>query len=74
MPLKDILKSSSEYKRLWVESIKIAVHSFMVVHKRTPLQLAITDFFHSNSSQNNTLQDQTTDWRHSGTDYIPMLI
>eukprot|EP00957_Ditylum_brightwellii_P000008 385-Ditylum_brightwellii.AAC.1 len=36
LDMKDRLQSSPESKRLWLESIRIAVHNFLVVHKRTP--------------------------------------
>eukprot|EP00957_Ditylum_brightwellii_P038609 2918835-Ditylum_brightwellii.AAC.1 len=43
--MKDRLQSSSESKQLWLESIRIAVHDFLVVHNCMPSQRAITDFF-----------------------------
>eukprot|EP00957_Ditylum_brightwellii_P012209 922330-Ditylum_brightwellii.AAC.1 len=39
------LMTSPESKRLWLESVKITMHDFKVVHKRTPAQSVITDFF-----------------------------
>eukprot|EP00957_Ditylum_brightwellii_P198807 15153759-Ditylum_brightwellii.AAC.1 len=43
--MKDRLQSPPESKRLWLESITTAVHNFLVVHKRTPSQRAIIEFF-----------------------------
>eukprot|EP00957_Ditylum_brightwellii_P169592 12908173-Ditylum_brightwellii.AAC.1 len=45
LDMKDRLQASSESKQLWLESIRIAVHDFCVVHNRMPSQRAITDFF-----------------------------
>eukprot|EP00957_Ditylum_brightwellii_P161604 12304080-Ditylum_brightwellii.AAC.1 len=43
--LEDHLKSTLESKQMWLESVCIAVHDFTVVHKCTPSQLIVTDFF-----------------------------
>eukprot|EP00957_Ditylum_brightwellii_P135169 10305778-Ditylum_brightwellii.AAC.1 len=36
LDMKDRLQSSPESKRLWLESIRITVHDFLVVHKHMP--------------------------------------
>eukprot|EP00957_Ditylum_brightwellii_P111219 8481249-Ditylum_brightwellii.AAC.1 len=38
LDLEDHMKSSPESKLLWLESVCIAVHDFIVVHKRKPSQ------------------------------------
>eukprot|EP00957_Ditylum_brightwellii_P019746 1490769-Ditylum_brightwellii.AAC.1 len=43
--LKDRFKSSPESKRLWLESVQLAVHNFTVVNKQTPSQRLVTNFF-----------------------------
>eukprot|EP00957_Ditylum_brightwellii_P058420 4430208-Ditylum_brightwellii.AAC.1 len=45
LDMKDRLQSSPESKRLWLESIRIAVCDFLVVHNCTPSQRAIAEFF-----------------------------
>eukprot|EP00957_Ditylum_brightwellii_P082938 6305592-Ditylum_brightwellii.AAC.1 len=45
MDLTERLQSSPESKQLWLESVKIAVHDFKIVNKRTQSQCVITDFF-----------------------------
>eukprot|EP00957_Ditylum_brightwellii_P044575 3380048-Ditylum_brightwellii.AAC.1 len=43
--LEDCLKSSPESKQLWLESVRITVHDFTMVNKRTPSQQLVTNFF-----------------------------
>eukprot|EP00957_Ditylum_brightwellii_P084310 6410523-Ditylum_brightwellii.AAC.1 len=45
LDLEDHLKLSPESKQLWLESVRIAVHDFTVVHKRMPSQQTVTNFF-----------------------------
>eukprot|EP00957_Ditylum_brightwellii_P067504 5124939-Ditylum_brightwellii.AAC.1 len=45
LDLEDRLKSSPESKQLWLESVRIAVHDFTVVHKRKPSQRTVINFF-----------------------------
>eukprot|EP00957_Ditylum_brightwellii_P036088 2733730-Ditylum_brightwellii.AAC.1 len=54
--LTDHLNLSSESKHLWLESVKIAVHDFTVIHKCTLDWRVITHFFR----QETTVQDDTT--------------
>eukprot|EP00957_Ditylum_brightwellii_P192074 14621809-Ditylum_brightwellii.AAC.2 len=54
MDLTERMKSSPESKWLWLKIVKIAVHDFKVVNKRTPSQCVITDFFSNTST---TTQD-----------------
>eukprot|EP00957_Ditylum_brightwellii_P004436 336496-Ditylum_brightwellii.AAC.1 len=70
--LKGGLKSSLESKRLWLESVCIAVHDFTVVNKRTPSQQLVTDFF--STAQTNTIQPTSHTEPHSfaNADTTPM--
>eukprot|EP00957_Ditylum_brightwellii_P098072 7470736-Ditylum_brightwellii.AAC.1 len=76
LDLEDCLKSSPESKQLWLESVQIAVHNFTVVHKRTPSQGTVTDFF----STVQTAPDQPTSpndlqlYNNADTAPIPALI
>eukprot|EP00957_Ditylum_brightwellii_P030610 2319769-Ditylum_brightwellii.AAC.1 len=45
MPLAGCLRCLNESKRNWLESVCIAVHDFTVIHKRSPSQRTITQFF-----------------------------
>eukprot|EP00957_Ditylum_brightwellii_P210983 15365633-Ditylum_brightwellii.AAC.2 len=83
MDLAKRLKSSQESKRLWLESVRIAVHDFTVIHKQTPSQWVITDFFqHINSlqqqqqqhQQQEPSQQQQHNWQDADTCHIPALI
>eukprot|EP00957_Ditylum_brightwellii_P086653 6593423-Ditylum_brightwellii.AAC.1 len=45
MPRQDQLKCHHDTKAMWLESVKVAVHDFTVVHKRSLSRLTITSFF-----------------------------
>eukprot|EP00957_Ditylum_brightwellii_P066006 5005511-Ditylum_brightwellii.AAC.1 len=49
-PLAERLQSTQECKRLWLESVRIAVHDFKIIHHRTPSQRVLTDFFSTNDN------------------------
>eukprot|EP00957_Ditylum_brightwellii_P028111 2122177-Ditylum_brightwellii.AAC.1 len=72
--LTDWLKSSLEAKQLWLESIRIAVHDFTIVHKRTPSQHIITDFFHSNSQHAQPKSQKQQYWQDADIVPVPALI
>eukprot|EP00957_Ditylum_brightwellii_P201871 15327608-Ditylum_brightwellii.AAC.1 len=66
--LTDCLNSSQECKRLWLESVKIAVRDFTVVNKQTPTQPAITEFFQWTARPDTQpVLGQTQDWRDTDT-------
>eukprot|EP00957_Ditylum_brightwellii_P096098 7321440-Ditylum_brightwellii.AAC.1 len=78
MPLAEYLDTSKESKVLWLESVKIAVHDFTIIHECTPCQCTITDFFTLTQSEETT--NTTTDTTQVRTpvaddlDYTPALI
>eukprot|EP00957_Ditylum_brightwellii_P189794 14448772-Ditylum_brightwellii.AAC.1 len=73
--MTDRLQSSSESKRLWLESIPIAVHDFRVIHNRIPSKRAITDFFPIVTPDNpNTNQEELQEFFNNDMAYIPELI
>eukprot|EP00957_Ditylum_brightwellii_P110910 8459557-Ditylum_brightwellii.AAC.1 len=72
--LPDWIKSSPESKRLWLESIRITVHDFTIVHKHTPLQHIITDFFHFNSQHTQPTSQEQQHWQDADTAPISALI
>eukprot|EP00957_Ditylum_brightwellii_P128773 9823250-Ditylum_brightwellii.AAC.1 len=75
LDMTDRLQSSLESKRLWLESIQIAVHNFHVVHKRIPSQRAITDFLPTVTPDNpNTNQEELHEFFNNDMAYIPKLI
>eukprot|EP00957_Ditylum_brightwellii_P178111 13565986-Ditylum_brightwellii.AAC.1 len=47
LDLTERLKKCQESKCLWLELVKIAVHDFTIIHKRTHCQQVVTDFFTS---------------------------
>eukprot|EP00957_Ditylum_brightwellii_P114856 8758385-Ditylum_brightwellii.AAC.1 len=78
-PLTEQLQTSHECKHLWLESVQIVVHDFIVVCKRSPSQCVVTNFFpsieqgrlpqHTNDNMNvNYINDI------NNTGYIPALI
>ena len=75
LDVTDRLQTSPESKRLWLESIRIAVHDFRVVHNRIPSQRTITEYF---STTTMDTQDSNQDGHHefSNNDaaHIPALI
>eukprot|EP00957_Ditylum_brightwellii_P091122 6937641-Ditylum_brightwellii.AAC.1 len=73
LDLTERLKTSPESKQLWLESVKIAVHDFKVVHKRTPAQSIITDFFNRKATEQITMAEQQK-WQDTDMTYIPALI
>eukprot|EP00957_Ditylum_brightwellii_P206575 15349062-Ditylum_brightwellii.AAC.2 len=80
MTLYDRMNCSDESKALWLQSVHIAVHDFTIVHKLTPQQQVMTDFFQcrrqsedGDSSQGNG--NMTGQGNVVGdTEYIPVLI
>eukprot|EP00957_Ditylum_brightwellii_P173283 13192492-Ditylum_brightwellii.AAC.1 len=50
LDLAEHLKTSQESKRLWWELVKIAVHDFTGIHKHTPCQQVVMEFFTSPSA------------------------
>eukprot|EP00957_Ditylum_brightwellii_P060197 4572280-Ditylum_brightwellii.AAC.2 len=75
LDMKDRLQPSHESKRLWLESIQIAVHDFLVVHNRMPSQKAITDFFPTVMPDNpDTNQEDPHKFINNDIAYIPALI
>eukprot|EP00957_Ditylum_brightwellii_P148454 11302509-Ditylum_brightwellii.AAC.2 len=56
------------------KSRKIAVYDFTVVHKHSPLQHIITDFFHSNSQHIQPTNQDQQHWQDADTIHIPALI
>eukprot|EP00957_Ditylum_brightwellii_P138687 10571142-Ditylum_brightwellii.AAC.1 len=80
MPLHDRMNYSDESKALWLESVHIAVHNFTIVHKHTPQQWVMTDFFQcrrqsedGDSSKSNG--NMTGQGNNVGEiEYIPVLI
>eukprot|EP00957_Ditylum_brightwellii_P090701 6908229-Ditylum_brightwellii.AAC.1 len=73
LDLTDRLKTSPESKQLWLESVKIAVHDFKVVHKQTPAQSVITDFFNRTATEQITPTEQQN-WQDTDMTYTPTLI
>eukprot|EP00957_Ditylum_brightwellii_P156952 11945201-Ditylum_brightwellii.AAC.1 len=73
LDISERLRSSSESKRLWLESVKIAVHDFKVVHKRTPAQRVMTDFFNRTTTEQ-IIPAEQQNWQDTDTTYIPALI
>ena len=71
--LTERLKTLQESKRLWLESVKIAVHDYKVVHKWTPAQSVITDFFTRTTPEQITPAERQN-WQDTDTIYIPELI
>eukprot|EP00957_Ditylum_brightwellii_P011622 878190-Ditylum_brightwellii.AAC.1 len=69
------LGSSPESKRLWLKAVKIAVHDFTVVHKRTLSHRVVTNFFSNTISHQSQqpCQDQQH-WHDADTAHIPALI
>eukprot|EP00957_Ditylum_brightwellii_P111795 8527073-Ditylum_brightwellii.AAC.1 len=45
MPLAERLQTSQESKTMWLNSVRIAVNDFTIIHDRSPSQQTITDFF-----------------------------
>eukprot|EP00957_Ditylum_brightwellii_P063320 4805651-Ditylum_brightwellii.AAC.1 len=74
MDLTERLKSSPESKRLWLESVKIAVHDFKIVNKRTPSQRWITDFFSNTSTTTQDTPQEHEQWCNADTAFVPALI
>eukprot|EP00957_Ditylum_brightwellii_P084018 6386903-Ditylum_brightwellii.AAC.1 len=75
LDMTDRLQSSSESKQLWLESIRIAVHDFRVVHNRIPSQREITDFFSTVTSDNpDTNQEELHEFFNNDMAHIPELI
>eukprot|EP00957_Ditylum_brightwellii_P050645 3839380-Ditylum_brightwellii.AAC.1 len=69
------LRSFPESKHLWLKAVKISVYDFMVVHKRTLSQRAMTNFFSSTASHQSKqpCRDQRH-WQDADTAHIPALI
>eukprot|EP00957_Ditylum_brightwellii_P174621 13295735-Ditylum_brightwellii.AAC.1 len=74
MDLTERLKSSLGSKRLWLESVKIAVHDFKIVNKRTSSQRVITDFFSNTSTTIQNTPQEHEQWYDADTPYVPALI
>eukprot|EP00957_Ditylum_brightwellii_P155443 11831930-Ditylum_brightwellii.AAC.1 len=75
-PLRKCLNISHESKVHWLNSTKIVVHIFKVVHKRTPSQRIIPEFFQQQTTIEVKPQDIAQDMVHanSDTEFIPNLI
>eukprot|EP00957_Ditylum_brightwellii_P052449 3977546-Ditylum_brightwellii.AAC.1 len=73
LDLTEHLRTSPESKRLWLESVKIVAHDFKVVHKQTPGQSVITDFFNRTATEQITPAEQQS-WQDTDMTYIPALI
>eukprot|EP00957_Ditylum_brightwellii_P134916 10286649-Ditylum_brightwellii.AAC.1 len=74
MDLTERLQSSPESKQLLLESVKIAVHDFKIVHKCTPSQQVITDFFSNISTTTQDTPQEHKQWNDADTAFIPSLI
>ena len=77
MPLQERLLTSPASKAMWLESVKIAVHDFTIIHERSPCQRTITNFFQRQltSDLNTTLSNlQVPIPAENATDYTPVLI
>eukprot|EP00957_Ditylum_brightwellii_P152879 11636497-Ditylum_brightwellii.AAC.1 len=75
LDMTDRLQSSLESKRLLLESIRIAVHDYCVVHNRIPSQRPITDFFPKVTSDNHdTNQEELHEFFNNDMAHIPELI
>eukprot|EP00957_Ditylum_brightwellii_P152829 11632973-Ditylum_brightwellii.AAC.1 len=72
--LTEHLKSSPKSKQLWLESVKIAIHDFTIVNKRTPSQRAITDFFYNTLTTTQNTPQEHQQWQDADTAYVPALI
>ena len=64
---------------MWLESVWIAIHDYMVIHDQYPYQQTITNFFHCNdnsSTDTHTQQahTQVRDNAEDDTELIPALI
>eukprot|EP00957_Ditylum_brightwellii_P090716 6909169-Ditylum_brightwellii.AAC.1 len=60
MSLADRLNTSTESKVLWLQSVSIAVHDFIVVHERTPCQPTITTYFQPTDDVDTTASETNT--------------
>ena len=77
MSLQDRLLTSPTSKAMWLESVKIAVHDFTIIHKRSPCQRTITDFFQRQSTtdlDSDIPLLQVPIPTENDTDFIPVLI
>eukprot|EP00957_Ditylum_brightwellii_P137267 10465147-Ditylum_brightwellii.AAC.1 len=78
-PLTEQLQTSHECKRLWLENVQIAMHYFIVVHKRSPSERVVTDFFQhikQDRPPQHTHDDMSANYINdtNNTGYIPALI
>eukprot|EP00957_Ditylum_brightwellii_P036143 2738515-Ditylum_brightwellii.AAC.1 len=74
MDLIERIHSSPKSKQLWLESVKIAVHDFKRVHKHTPSQCVITDFFSNISTTTQGTPQEHEQWNDVDTAFVPSLI
>ena len=69
--LKEMMTMHSAAKQLWLQAVDIAVHDYKTIHKRTPTQRQITQYFthpnRVNIPQDNDQPDKAEhapDWAH----------
>eukprot|EP00957_Ditylum_brightwellii_P175363 13349533-Ditylum_brightwellii.AAC.1 len=78
MPLQDQLKYHHDAKDMWLESMKIAVHDFTVVHEQSPSQPTITSFFQHTTQDTQpqlmNINEQVTNNTEDDTDFMPSMI
>ena len=75
LDVNDRLQTTPESKRLWLESIRIAVHDFRVVHNRVPSQRTITEYFSTTTTDTrDSNQDGHHEFYNNDTAHIPALI